>query len=846
MNKNIYNGLIGTVVVTLGGCGLSDPNTNTFNTSNNSNTSNTSNTSKPVTFNGTAAKGIINKGLVVAKELKIDGSVLAQVGNATTDITGSYNLTLGGNYSGGPIEVTISADPGTEMKCDVSTGCGTATDVTLDINNNGTVDFGEWYKLGTINMSALVASATAGDVVGVNITPYTHMATQRAKEAATLNSTAIFNANSEVSTLLGGINILTTKALDITDPTARQNASATEVSYAAFSAAIGILAPSTSSGAPNIDAALGKLADSFQGGTIAPSSTTTNSSLISMQDIITATEMTLAKTNTVDTSGILAAVQTTVTAAEAAGGNIDPHPSTSAGDTNIAKVKTFITDVRTWGTVINAEMSAKSDAFSTQVNLASSAANASQNFLVSSALNATIEAIMDKVSGNASSDLSTYTTGPLDSVTGASVSTSTPIPLDPQFSAGSIVQSGDNVTISGALIGGINVDMSLTLPAKNSALLAGSIMKVNILSANFTSANADVVIKSGSNISLNLSKDYIVDYATGTNPEISAASVNLDISLTQKKGQDQVTGNSVALDSAITFSGTLAATLGKSVTDTVTGNTAWVTPKNLTLAGNVSDATGNSLDAQFTVNITNADTFKPVGQLPIGTIKPNIATWNYTGNSFVFTSANGYDDVTIQWNSPTSTTFTYGGIWGYSYEVGSYANLSEAVNLNFYTPWNWENWIADEGLYFVDYGAADFSVSGSVSGRLIEPEFVIEGSAANQWLKGNLGLDFNLQLAGLPQASVNISGSRTDVSAGNASVTIAYGARQLMVTSDFTDTTTSAEVVTITNQDGVKLVIPLDIGASTGNITLNGVGYATVSQSNGLMKITYNDGTLSL
>ena len=788
------------------------------------------------TLGGTAAKGIINGGNVVAEELDASGGVIAQVGSAMTGADGSYSLTLSSSYSGGPVQVTISADANTEMKCDVPANCGTVSDAALDVNSNGIIDFGEWYKPGSLTMSALVAEAAASDTISVNITPFTDMAASRAMEAGTLDAAAVYNANSEVSVLLGGIDILSTEPLDITDVVAIGDGNATEIAYAAFSAAIAALADA-SSGTPDIDGAIDNLSASFSGGTITADA---------LQEIVTGAGDTLTATGTGDTSGTIAAVQDVVTTAVAGTGSVDPEPSPSAGDTTLAKVKAFVADVRTWGTVIEAEIGTQGDAFELQVDLASTAADANMDFMVSPALEAAIDAAAQKVAGEISTNLSTYETGMLPD------SLYLGFPGDPQFSAGSIVKSGGVVTISGGMINGVTVNMSLQIPDDATTFLAGSNLTIGINSASFRSTDTDVDINSGT-ITINLTSDYTVDYdaldmGTATNPVISGGSIDLDVSLTQRKGLDWLTGD-VALDSAITFAGTLSATLTNPITDTVTGDITWITPSSLTLAGNISDTAGNSLDADFTVNVTNADTFTPVGELPFGTPKVGIVTWTYTGDTFALVSPEY--TLTIQWNSPTSTTVTedWGYGFPYSYELGAYANIVDAVAGS---PLSWSQpyyvWVDGEGGYSVDYGTgADFTVDGIADGSLVDPEFVVEDAA--NWLAGTIGLDFALQLAGLPEASVNINGTRTDFEAGNATITIAYGSRQIEIAGDFVGSTattpaTGTGTVTITNQDGVSMIVDGDFEASTGDVMFNGTSYATISQmSNGLTKITYTDGT---
>ena len=832
--RTILNGFIGITVAMLVGCGGGGGGGGGGSTP-----------PEDITLGGTAAKGIIKGGNVVAEELDASGTVIRQVGSATTIADGSYSLTVGSTYGGGPIQVTISADANTEMKCDVPVGCGTRTDGLADTVNSTIIDFGEWYKPGSLTMKALVAEAAASDTIDVNITPYTNLAASRAMEAGTLDAAAVYNANSEVSVLLGGIDILNTKPLDITDVTAISGGDATEIAYAAFSAAIAALADA-SSGNPDIDGALAILSSSFNGGAIAADDGGADDATISLQEIIDGASSTLAQTGTGDTSGTVADLQADVTTA-GAGGSVDPQPSPSAGDSNLAKVKAFVTDVRTWGTVIEEETRVKGDAFGQQVDLASDGADMSMDFMVSPAFDAALDAIAMKLEGNTSSDLSSYVTGSF--------------PWDPQFSAGTISNSAGVVTISGGAIEGVTVNMTVQLPEDGAT---ASSFTLGISSASFRSNKTDADITSGT-ITVNLATPYTVDWTaidagTALTPDITDGSISIDVSLTQKQGIDLMM-MPVALDSPVTFAGTLSATLTNPIEDAL-GDITWITPSTLNLAGNVSDTAGNSLDANFAVNITNGDTFTPVGELPFGTVKAGLVTWSYTdvsladGTDDTFTLVTPEYTLTIQWDSGTQAA-TVTENWGYGYSFtnslsgGPFASVVVAAN-SASSPINWSLpyyiWVDGEGGYSIfNYTSVDFSVDGSVDGSLVDPDFVLED--ANNWLAGTVGLDFVLQLSGLPEASVNISGTRTDFEAGNASITIAYGARQIVIAGDFAGSTattpaTGMGTVTITNQDSVSMVVDGDFEASTGDVMFNGQSYATISQmSNGLTKITYSDGT---
>ena len=72
-----------------------------------------------INLSGTATKGIIKNGNVIAKQQDANGDFTVEVGSATTLSDGSYSLNLESNYQGGPIEVTVTLGENSEMKCDV-------------------------------------------------------------------------------------------------------------------------------------------------------------------------------------------------------------------------------------------------------------------------------------------------------------------------------------------------------------------------------------------------------------------------------------------------------------------------------------------------------------------------------------------------------------------------------------------------------------------------------------------------------------------------------------------------------------------------------------------------------
>lgn len=780
--------------------------------------------SSPATVGGNAVKGIIKNGIVVAEELNADKSVKAQVGSATTDADGSYSLKLSNSYADGPIQITISADADTEMKCDIPAGCGTRNDSIVDTNNPSTVDFGEWYMpgAGNLSMTALLGEAAANSTISVNVTPYTDLAARRAKQNTTLDASAVDIANSEVNQLLGGIDILRTKPLDITDSTAISNGTGAQKAYAAYAAAIGVLADATS-GNPDISGALDTLETSFSDGTILADDTGAESGKYSLQEIINGAQSTFTKAGTTDTSGTLTALQNDVNSA-GAGGSVDPEASSTAGLTGLDKVKAFVADVRTWGTVIEQETTAQANAFDGQATLASEAADMSGQLVMSPALEAAVEAIVSFYDGSLTeTDLSLSGLG---------------------FDSGTIGSSGSTITITNGVIGGATVNMTAELPVDNTTATS---FTLGITSATITSDAMDADINGGT-ITLTTSSSYTLDLAgidagTAPEPDISGGSLDFDVAITQK--QDTM-GNPLSAD--VTFAGALEVSLVNPQQDSQ-GNLTWITPKTLSMTGGVSTTDGNSLEFTLSADVTNANSFTPVGGLDVGHIKSNIVTWSYSGNTFTAKSPEVTETMTWDYSSGSvniTQTWSDGSSYSSGY-FGNYPSLVSAVQNNItYSSIYYDIyyggtiWVDGEGDYIVlATGNEDITTNGSLNGELVDPDFVIESSS--HWLDANASLSFNLQLAGLPEAYVTIEADRTAYEKGKGTITMVYGTRQIVISGTASNTSTTGSM-TITNQDGVTMEISGDAENGTGQIKFNGTKFADITTDNAGTKLTYTNG----
>ncbi len=607
------------------------------------------------TIAGTAAKGIIIAGNVVASELNADKTVKNEnVGSTVTDSEGKYSLELNDSYEGGPIKITVTASDATTMVCDVVAGCGTAeAGDPLDEDANGTTDFGERYKPSSISMTALLPEAEDGETIDIQITPFTHMAAERAMSGSTLDDDAINNANSEVSALLGGIDILTTPPVDITDLDGDESPSA--VAYAALTASIAGLAPVDANGQPDIDQAVSTLAENFAAGTLAATDEGGVDTTIALQEIIDQAGDVFAEANAEDTSDVLASLQDTIDDA-GEGGTIDPDPNPNAGDSNVAKAKAFLTDLRTWGVTIGAEVETPSAAFEMQLDMSDEASDMIMNDAAGNALGYGAMAIgqffMDEIA-----DITEFSDPDDDG-------SSNP------FTAGTLAvnDDGDEYSLTDAVITideeEVTLDMTVQIPADGDT---GKVITLAIKNISAEDSTSQIEVTNGS-IALTLESDYTIDYdafdaETADEPskpvkielDFDAAFTQLKTAVVNDQGQLEL---DVAAD-PITFAATVSASLYPySVEVTEDGDTYYevldVVPGSLSASGTISNTSGDSFDVSLTASIPDAATIEPVNT--VLTPYSSYATNNGGEHliSWAITDADGDGD---------DDTFTYSHPW---------------------------------------------------------------------------------------------------------------------------------------------------------------------------------------
>lgn len=706
---------------------------------------------KGVTFSGAAAKGIIKNGSVTAIEVNSNGTEIGPVGTATTAADGTYTIALTDDYQGGPIKVRVTKTANTEMKCDVPAGCGTRVDDITD--DNTTIEFGEWYKPSALTLSAIVPPKAAGAEVKVNLTPFTHLAAEQALATGSVTAETVDKANSEVSALIGGINILNTPPMDITDPAAVADADSQQTTYAALASSIAGLAEKTDTGEPAIEAALEKLVESFSGGKMAAddSGSESDDQIISVREILDAANDTFTEIGQTDTSGVINEMETAVeNADEDIDGDgiadINPEPSPDAGNPELEKVKALVTDIRTWGTIALDQHEARGQVFGDQIELASESLSLLQQYNPNANNFTTFSKIIyTYLFEGGSQDLTSY-----------------PLYLTPWAAEPTFLSSGEISTPEHGVVVISNVSFSndqsdrfdMTFKFPHDGLTTDAI-SVQIVSAKTTTLYTESEIEVGA-VTFNLATPYTMNWAAievgnASIPEITSLKVDFKGSFTQKLNTqatlDTYTPEAgfqyIYLAEPITIAGDFSALILVDATvNETTGEieNVWPVPSTIRISGSISNTKGDSVEGNFALNIKNASTLKP------------------------FTEE--------------------------------------------------------------------------------------QGETADNWADIDLGVSFIGKLDGLPEASITLSGDRTDFREIDVDMTIAYGTRKLMFSATGRGDGESGELVDgikITNQDGAVMTFIPNEATESGTLSLDGKTYGTIVEtSSGLIKLEYIDNTFEL
>lgn len=291
-----------------------------------------------VTLAGVATKGVLKGARVTAYELDGSGERLSNpVGTIDTDSEGGYELELTSNYEGGPVEVEVSVVEGaTKMVCDARR-CGESerfSDIDLP------ADF---------VLNAIVEKPAEGNRIEAAVTAWSSMAAKRTKALISDGgkdvASARKQASAEVSQLVG-FDVERTGSKGLSQVS---GASAAETQYAVMNAAVAELLYKD-----NGEAGLGEKLQKFTAA-LQDGSAGNADDGFDMGGLSQAISEVVNSTEGLDTEALDAlsnqSAQYDATGEDGFKPDYDEDlvvDENTTADEKIAAYKTFVTDVRTW------------------------------------------------------------------------------------------------------------------------------------------------------------------------------------------------------------------------------------------------------------------------------------------------------------------------------------------------------------------------------------------------------------------------------------------------------------------------------------------------------------------
>ncbi|PKH01239.1 hypothetical protein CXF72_17650 [Psychromonas sp. MB-3u-54] len=827
--------------------------------------SDTTTDTQSVSLSGTAAKGIIQNGVVTATELSSTGAELGVVGTATTDAKGHYQLTLNDTYQGGVVQLTLTAGLDTKMICDATEGCGT------DALFGSTVSLGAGFSL-----NAIVQPDANSQTVSAQITPLTHMANARVfNKGGEINAASVDAAISEVSQIVG-VNIMESETVDITSSESLANASDESKKLALFNAGLAnLLVAGNDSVSGNIERNLANLASSFEDGQFDANDA------VKMTEITTAVAiaLTYAKTNNEINASLTKALADTQTAVDLITSNtvndiFNPEPSDSAGESDRDKGKALLTNARTFIETIAADFKDPLDALAIDTKTVGEALDADSAImaeLLGVAIDQTLTDLDRKIVDFTLVD-NNYTTDITDSKNEKIGSITTSLRF---------YDSGMAITLNGQLVGDLmSVDITnltlatnltkdaLTISPDKSLLNAITAQTADVMLTGFIGNSVTSLTLNGVELSLSATDEVTIDTTAGADnsgleTEISGASFSGGLLI-------QSADASFAGDAQIELVGF--------------ANSASEVPLNLktmVVNGEFTSFARGSFAAGAKLTIDNATTFDTFGYFDYESTAYEWVEFDYnlTASDLAIVEAavadvqDGAEFTNIyynSWNGAYEASYTYLATdvddFGYTSSYSDYGNVSidNLANLEAAVITVVENKVNDtvesSEIDYLNYSLFQWEYNQKMDNweriessnvnadvKLTFPDF----ESADNFVKGTISVTAKVNVPELPEATAIASVSRTALAGGNASVVVSYDGQSFTLTanSEDIDATEPKATLTLSNPDGVKLIINLiekidgEQYIVDGELFVNGTRIGTVSETDsGIPLIRYTDG----
>lgn len=756
-----------------------------------------------VQISGTGAKGIIKNAIVTAYELAASGATLRTVGTAVTDASGKYSMETNSSYGGGPLklELTAKGDGSTKMVCDVAAGCGTG------------VAFGQDYTLSSsFKLGAYQQGSSGGGAVTTQITPYSNMVVARVEAqvnaGSQLNNTLVAGAVSQVNQIVG-VDISTTEPVDITSALAVSAAGADALQYAAFNAGIGGVAFASG----NFETGVANAASSFSDGKF------DNSDTVKITDITAAVASEVTAMATLDSTTLTAQLASIAT--NTTGGTFSPVASQAATLTAIAQARALVTQTRTWGTQL-AALQNPADAFGVDVNTAGAVLNSNSGVL---------GGVFAEMIRKSFDVLAVKAHSPTGLATGS-------YPINGYYWNGTaLVLVNGNVVVSTS-----NGYLTWTISGTNAGVTTSGTVTSTIPSSVLGQPSTNLNLATSTTMTVNGS-------ATMSSPAASITISNAVISLALKAAGNTGTMTNSNIDS-LSFNGGLAMQAG-GVSFSGTGKYVMVSNSaavdqlsisEIALSGTFTGSKG-SANTSASIKFNNAATFDTIGFL---NHRPYVWVNKWVPGDALGVAAKyaaTHGGATLQWghyDSYSDQTCGYETVSNPNpCTTGDVFGLVDAVTADIVANYTNPAPIAIQNVY------AFYNVnSGSqYSAMLVYPDF----ETASNYANATVTVSYNVTLTGSPAATLTVTANRTGFSnarptMGDAVAILTFSGQSVKFEANNTNPTT-AGTLTITNPDGVKMVIGGAANSNTGTVSVDGTAVGTIDQSGATTLIHYNDGT---
>ncbi len=821
---------------------------------------NTGSTPQGVTLSGSVVKGIIRHGLVDVYPITAGTPADTPIMTGTTGVDGRYTLTVPAGQTG-PFKLVLRKGPATEMRCDAPAGCGITP-------------YGEWIPTSALpanlSLQAMLPAQTAGSSTAVNITPLTHMASVDAARRG-LDSDNIRIANQRVGTLFEITDIVGQEPIDIVDSAAITSASPDRVRLALFSAALAQQAYGTHRDLAEAIEALASGYASHQG----QLATQPAAGEMSLSELVEGAEAVVAQIRTSAPAALDTQVAMTVaelaTLAKASDYTAIPEVETPPPSNDFDAAKALVRAIRDYWKGLLDPTSATSQA---RLTLDHQVAQSRQ------------------VVADAESALPHY----LDLLSAA-----TRFALAPTSSSEPTCTSGydlDQIDAIQALEPGLHG--CLEVSGSEQALLSGTPFTLRFVAylgtegepryrfdANVTPEGALQAVGISFSGAINHPEAFRLALDNSTLTLAVDRTLNADnLSEAQLRASDA--DLSVALESLdplapFSFSGTLTLDSlwqqAQQLSDcpTCPSDTAYLPlPRSLALSGKVTYP-GGEYGLSANGIISNADSYQISAPLMPGHQVSGSYQFNADGTELTLTllqrrtrlrldSATG--EGWLAHDAFTADGWVEQNLYRLNRDIGTgtlptYASMRELLEDNHWRLLDYLTaWVDNQGLYFAAF-AADGPIqlseeslqlpaslagqSGALIATLETPSWWLGRfdhyyQSSSNYLLADLTLRLDLSLPELPALALTLSGKTQGPYAGIGSALVNHANNRLSLTASG-DAGSALINLSALDQNGSRLLITTASGATSGQLSVNGVIYGSIQEESGILLIRYTDGT---